>query len=80
MSTLRETWILPINSTIWRRRSIKLFPEIGHDEYIILCNFGGRSISGFKVIEEDSTPSGAGNMQNNLGVRNLLEEICHLNM
>ena len=60
--------------------SIKLFSEVGHDEYIILCNFGGRSRSDFKVIEEDPTPLGAGNMQNNPGVRNFLEEICHLNI
>ena len=26
--------------------SIKLFSEVGNDEYIILCNFGGLSISG----------------------------------
>ena len=61
--------------------SIKLFSEVGHDEYIILCNFGGRSISGFKVIEED--PLGRRKHANNPGVntfKNLLEEIrCHLN-
>ena len=33
--------------------SSKLFSEVGHDEYIILCNFVGRSINDFKVIEED---------------------------
>ena len=26
--------------------SIKLFSEVGNDEYIVLCNFGGLSISG----------------------------------
>ena len=26
--------------------SIKLYPEVGNDEYIILCNFDGRSMSG----------------------------------
>ena len=31
--------------------SIKLCPEVGNDEYIIVCNFGGRRISAFKVIE-----------------------------
>ena len=34
--------------------SSKLFSEVGHDEYIILSNFVGRSINDFKVIEEDS--------------------------
>ena len=32
--------------------SIKVFLNVGNDEYIILCNFGGRSImSGFEVID-----------------------------
>ena len=31
--------------------SIKLCPEVGNDEYIIVCNFGGRRMSGCKVIE-----------------------------
>ena len=31
--------------------SIKLCPEVGNDKYIVLCNFGGRSTSGFDVIE-----------------------------
>ena len=26
--------------------SIKLCPEVGNDEYIIVCNFGGRRMSG----------------------------------
>ena len=30
--------------------SIKLCPEVGNDEYIIVCNFGGRRMSGFEVI------------------------------
>ena len=29
---------------------IKLCPEVGNDKYIVLCNFGGRSMSGFDVI------------------------------
>ena len=29
---------------------IKLCPEVGNDKYIVLCNFGGRSKSGFDVI------------------------------
>ena len=32
--------------------SIKVFLNAGNDEYIILCNFGGRTIvSGFEVID-----------------------------
>ena len=31
--------------------SIKLCPEVGNDKYIVLCNIGGRSMSGFYVIE-----------------------------
>ena len=31
--------------------SIKLCPEAGNDEYIVLCNFVGCSMSGFEVIE-----------------------------
>ena len=37
--------------------SIKLYPEISNDEYIILCNFGCCGISGFEVIEETPFPS-----------------------
>ena len=29
---------------------IKLCPEVGNDKYIVRCNFGGRSMSGFDVI------------------------------
>ena len=32
-------------------KSIKLCSEVGNDEYINLCYFGGRRISGFEVIE-----------------------------
>ena len=31
--------------------SIKLCQQVGNDEYFVLCNFGGRSLSGFEVIE-----------------------------
>ena len=31
--------------------STKLCPEVGNDKYMVLCNFGGRSMSGFDVIE-----------------------------
>ena len=52
-------WILPINSTIRRHNVVKLrhyvnqvmLIEVGNDDYIILCNFGGRIKSGFEVIE-----------------------------
>ena len=29
----------------------KLCSEVGNDEYIVLCIFGGRGMSGFEVIE-----------------------------
>ena len=52
-------WILPINSTIRRHNVVNLrhcvnqvmLVDIGNDDYIILCNFGGRVVSGFEVIE-----------------------------
>ena len=28
-----------------------LYPEAGNDEYLILCNFGGRSMIGFEVMK-----------------------------
>ena len=31
--------------------SIELCPEVGNDDFIIVCNFGGRSISGSEFIE-----------------------------
>ena len=31
--------------------SIKLYKEIGNDEYISVCNFGDRRMSCFEVIE-----------------------------
>ena len=31
--------------------SFKLCPDVGTDKYIVLCNIGGRSVSGFDVIE-----------------------------
>lgn len=33
--------------------SIELCPEVEKDEFIFVCNFGGRSISGSEVIEGD---------------------------
>ena len=30
--------------------SIKLCAEFGNDGYIIMCNFGARSMSGFEII------------------------------
>ena len=62
--TLRESWILPyiqqydvIMTSENVILSIKLYPEVGNCEYIILCNFGCRGISGFEVIEETPSPS-----------------------
>ena len=52
--------ILPINSTIWRQISCPFFVsimlclDVGKNKYIILCNFGGRSMSGCEVIEKGS--------------------------
>lgn len=31
--------------------SVKFYPEVGHDEYIVLFNFGSRIISGFEGKE-----------------------------
>lgn len=62
-SRFRTLYILSIKSTIWRNtdvkkfiESIKLYPNA---EYIILCIFGDRIMSSFKVIEEGlrSSPS-----------------------
>ena len=52
-------WILPINSTIRRHNLVKLRHcvnqimsiDVGNDDYIILCNFGGHIMRGFEVIE-----------------------------
>ena len=52
-------WILPINSTIRRHNVVKLphcvnqimSIDVGNDDYIISCNFGGSIMSGFAVIE-----------------------------
>ena len=33
--------------------SIKLCLNVRNDEYITLCNFGDRTMSGFEVIEGD---------------------------
>ena len=32
---------------------IKLYLDVGNDEHIILCNFGGRFVSSFEVMEGD---------------------------
>lgn len=49
MATLRGIWILPINWTDdvimtsnYAIVFIKLYYDVENDEYIILCNFGGR--------------------------------------
>ena len=51
--------ILPINSTIWRQISCPfcvnhVMSRCWKNEYIILCNFSGRSMSGCEVIERGS--------------------------
>ena len=33
--------------------SIKFCLDVGNDECIILCNFGGRIMSGFEILEGD---------------------------
>ena len=49
--------------------SIKVFLNVGNDEYIILCNFGGRTImSGFEVIDwglQEPCPQSQKNNNNN---------------
>ena len=39
--------------------SIKSCPEFGNDEYIIMCNFGGRSMSGVEIIGGGGEGGGA---------------------
>ena len=59
LSSLREIWIVPkkiqqydvIMTSDYAILSIKLRPEVGDDEYIIVCYFGDRRMSGFEVIE-----------------------------
>ena len=36
--------------------SIKFCLDVGNDECIILCNFGGRIMSGFEILEGDLPP------------------------
>ena len=53
MSTLRgkidEICIPPINSTIWHHNDVRLRHYVNRsgDEYVIMCNFGGRTMSDF---------------------------------
>ena len=56
-------WILLINSTVWRHIDVILGNHVNqiitiywHDQYIILCNFGVRTMSGFGVIDEAPLP------------------------
>ena len=73
MSTLREIWILPINSRIWKYFimtpdkfvvSTNLYPEFGNYDYIIVCDFGGRRLSGYEVIEASEAPLGSQEAKN----------------
>ena len=36
--------------------SIRSFLEVENDKYIIVCNFGGRNMSGFELIGGPSKP------------------------
>ena len=49
--------------------SIKLCPEVGNDEYIIVCNFGGRRMSGFEVIGGGGGGGGGGGSKAPAGCR-----------
>ena len=58
LSTLREIWILLRNSTTWRHNDVRLrhivsqvIPRIWMSTLLIVCNSGGRRMSGFQVIE-----------------------------
>lgn len=48
MATLKGIWILSVSSTI---NQVTLILIVGNDKYIILCNFSGRIMNGFEVIE-----------------------------
>ena len=52
IATLREIWILPINSTIWRFNDIKL--RHGVNQVMPRCEFDVRIMSGFEVIRRAS--------------------------
>ena len=52
IATLREIWILPINSTIWRFNGIKL--RHGVNQVMPRCEFDVRIMSGFEVIRRAS--------------------------
>ena len=64
--------ILPINSTIWRQISCPFLSimsclDAGKNKYIIMCNFGGRSMSGCEVIERGSrSPPKVAGIKNSL--------------
>ena len=50
--------------------SIKLCPDVGNDVYIILCNFGVGTISGFQVKDGGlPTPHLDRNKQKNPGLK-----------
>ena len=50
MGKLDEIWILSINSTVWRHINVKLWLDVGNDEYTLfwVCDFGGRIMSSFE--------------------------------
>ena len=58
LSTFSEMWILLINWTTWRHNDVRLrhivsqvIPRRWMSTLPIVCNFGGRRLSGFQVIE-----------------------------
>ena len=44
--------------------SINLYPEFGNYDYIIVCDFGGRRLSGYEVIEASEAPLGSQEAKN----------------
>ena len=58
LSTFSEMWILLINWTTWRHNDVRLrhivsqvIPRRWMSTLPIVCNFGGRRLSGFQVME-----------------------------
>ena len=44
--------------------SINLYPEFEIYDYIIVCDFGGRRLSGYEVIEASEAPLGSQEAKN----------------
>ena len=56
---------------------IKLCPEVGNDKYIVLGNFGGRSMSGFDVIGGGALELSRSLEAKKSPVWKGLKELCH---